>query len=243
MRKIIIVLIVSVSVLASCAANDKKETTLSQKAVQESSISTPLTSKQTAEEQVPAKKEDEQQEERIVPGKAENITEQKTDKPDTVNKNSENNPPKTPQSTLSSRSARTPQISGSQEFKSTIMSALELLNNNAPDYSPLVIDYLVEIREGDHSGVQVETGVFTVGRNTYRTQNAVWLASIIVHDAVHVKLFKEGKTYHGKEGESAAIKVQREVLIELDAPQSYLEHLDGSLESSYWEVPFIERDW
>lgn len=233
MRKLLIIILVSASVMTSCASSkNNNEADIGNKSVPEYStiLEDPADDPPEQQKQESAKEE-----------YGDRATEQEKEK---TAENAKGELKKAKDKLqVNSTEVISPQLSGSAEFKNKIMQALDLLKSRAHEFYPLAADYLTEIKEGDHSGVLVETGVFTIGRNTYQNQDAIWLASIIIHDAVHVKLYQEGKVYHGKEGERKANTVQRAVLIELDAPQSYLDHLDKSLESSYWEVPYEQRQW
>lgn len=142
-----------------------------------------------------------------------------------------------------SRSQGTPRVTGSAAFKASVNKALMLLQEKAPEHANKVSTYLQEIRESDHSGVIVQTGVFNLGRNTVTGQDTYWLASVIVHDAYHAELYQRGQDYAGKEAEAQCIAVQKTVLKKMGAAESYQTHLDQILESNYWEVPFEQRNW
>ncbi|MFZ5754951.1 MAG: hypothetical protein ACOY3J_12020 [Bacillota bacterium] len=134
-------------------------------------------------------------------------------------------------------------VAGSSSFKSKINQSLALLHKKTPYYGAKVDKYLKEIRESNHSGVKVETGVFHLGKGTINNQDIVWLASVIVHDAYHVELYKKGKPYAGREAEAACIREQKKFLQAVDAPAHYFTYLDKVLESNYWEIPFENRTW
>ena len=143
----------------------------------------------------------------------------------------------------SSRSQGTPRVTGSSDFTLNVNKALEKLKDKAPEHYGKVVTYLKEIRESDHSGVIVQTGVFHLGRNTVNAQDTYWLASVIVHDAYHTELYKKGQDYAGKEAETQCIIVQKAALKKMGAADSYQTHLDQVLQSNYWEVPFENRNW
>lgn len=149
----------------------------------------------------------------------------------------------TKKSSSSSRSQGSLKVTGSQDFSANVDKALDLLNDKAPLYARKVKAYLTEIRESDHSGVIVQTGVFHLGKNTVKAQDTYWLASVIVHDAYHAELYQKGQEYTGKIGEARCIEVQKEALLEMGAPDHYQTHLDQILQSNYWDVPFDQRKW
>lgn len=142
-----------------------------------------------------------------------------------------------------SRSQGTPRVTGSSDFTLSVNQALGKLKDKAPEHYNKVVTYLKEIRESDHSGVIVQTGVFHLGRNTVNGQDTYWLASVIVHDAYHAELYKKGQDYAGKEAEAQCINVQKAALKKMGAADSYQTHLDQVLQSNYWEVPFENRNW
>jgi len=134
-------------------------------------------------------------------------------------------------------------ITGSASFRSRVGEALDLLAKKAPAFAKKVDTYLTEIRESDHSGVEVQTGVFHLGKNTVNNQDSYWLASVIVHDAYHAELYQKGQDYTGKTAEARCIEEQKDVLLAMGAPDSYQVHLNQVLESNYWDVPFENRNW
>lgn len=134
-------------------------------------------------------------------------------------------------------------VTGSSGFTERVNKALSVLENKAPEYARKVTGYLKEIRESDHSGVIVQTGVFHLGRNTVTNNDTYWIASVIVHDAFHAELHSKGLDYAGEEAEAKCIEVQKAALKKMGASESYQSHLDQILNSNYWKVPFENRNW
>jgi hypothetical protein len=136
-----------------------------------------------------------------------------------------------------------PAVSGSTVFTDKINSALALLAAQAPGHYREVCAYLATISEGEHSGVDVYNRNFVVGNGTAAAADSFWLASVIVHDAHHVRMYSEGKTFAGEAAERECIEVQKRALLEMEAPRQHIEHLDTVTATGYWEVPYDNRNW
>jgi|GEM_PF-6922654 len=134
-------------------------------------------------------------------------------------------------------------VNGSATFRDKVGSALELLAATAPGHYREVSLYLTAISEGEHSGVDVVQRNFIIGRGTAKTADLFWLASIIVHDAHHTRMYAEGRVFAGEAAERECIEVQKTALLAMAAPEYYIEHLNQVIETAYWEVPYGDRNW
>ena len=145
-------------------------------------------------------------------------------------------------------------IFGADEFVTQVESALQLLEERAPDALERVrqgIARIVSVPAG--SGMDVFTKTFQVGWVTAfapgfdAPQQVIWLAGTIVHDACHSNLYAEGRVYYGKEGELTCLREQLEVLDLIDDEtffSNYIEELiEGAddPENQYWNDP--NRHW
>jgi len=139
---------------------------------------------------------------------------------------------------------RQPRIVGSFEYEQVIRQALmRLYRFDREDYH-LVGYYLSEIRESEHSGVDVFTGTFYNKLANFSDQNLViWEAGDMVHDATHCYLYKNGYEFAGKEAEEYCCKVQRRCLERLGAPKFMIDYISKVSSTEYWEIPFEERNW
>lgn len=117
-----------------------------------------------------------------------------------------------------------PMIQGSDDFKQRTHEALAILPT---ENSSLVGCWLQAILEGPSSsggsGVDVDTGVFhATGDHAFAYPDpqisTIFYASIIVHDAVHVRDYWQGRPFSGADGELSALQVQLEVLQTLGSP-------------------------
>lgn len=117
-----------------------------------------------------------------------------------------------------------PTIDGSGAFWERTLQAFALL---PPDYYSIVVCWLRTIRQ-DHgnSRVDVVEGTFFVNddlafglddNQPYLSQ--VFYAASLVHDAVHVREYWQGRPFYGRDGELTALQVQLEVQKALAAPQ------------------------
>ncbi len=117
-----------------------------------------------------------------------------------------------------------PAIEGSGTFWERTSQALALL---PPDYYSIVVCWLQAIRQdAGNSRVDVVEGTFFVNDDLAFGLDAnepyvseVYYASSLVHDAVHVREYWQGRPSYGRDGELAALQVQLEVLQALAAPQ------------------------
>ena len=121
-----------------------------------------------------------------------------------------------------------PAIDGSSTFWERTSQALALL---PPDYYSIVVCWLQTIRQDTgKSRVNVVDGTFFVNdvlafgldaSESYVSE--VYYASSLVHDAVHVREYWQGRPSYGRDGELTALHVQLEVLQALAAPPSMVD--------------------
>jgi len=136
-----------------------------------------------------------------------------------------------------------PVIQGSDDFKQRTREALAILPT---ENSSLVGCWLQAILEGPSSsggsGVDVDTGVYhATGDHAFAYPDpqisTIFYASSIVHDAVHVRDYWQGRPSSGADGELSALQVQLEVLQALGSPPWMIactqEIVDNIHDSSY----------
>ena len=128
------------------------------------------------------------------------------------------------------------EVRGGTAFRARTREALELLR-----LSPLfgaARDQIAVIRQGRRSGMKAwaDRPTFTVGKATW-SHSVVWYAGAIAHDAYHAKLYcdaKDGKrgkepdndAWTGVEAEKRCLAFQRQVLLELNADEKIIAHID-----------------
>jgi len=73
--------------------------------------------------------------------------------------------------------------------------------------------------------------------------NSKWYAAGLVHEAVHVREYRNNRPYYGRDGELSALTVQLEVLKVLNAPQSMTGQIEDIIKNiddpayQYWNTP------
>ena len=97
------------------------------------------------------------------------------------------------------------------------------------------------------------TKTYRVGRQTafapgYPTsEQIVWLAGTIVHDACHSNLYRAGEEFTGKAAEITCLERQLEALNLIDDKDSFAKYVKGLIEGAddpnnqYWNDP--NRHW
>jgi len=145
---------------------------------------------------------------------------------------------------LNKRISRQPRVVGSPYYQQVIQQALmRLYRFDREDYH-LVGYYLSEIRESDHSGVIVFTGIFYNKLANFSGQNLIiWEAGDMVHDATHCYLYKNKYEFAGEEAEKYCCRVQKRCLERLGAPSFMVDYIEKAASSDYWDIPFDQRSW
>jgi len=138
------------------------------------------------------------------------------------------------------------QLVGSDSFKGKVTESMELLYEQSYEHFALVNGTLSKIQAGQRSGAEVWTRTFVIGPSSQNT-DVYWLASIIVHDTVHVVQYLEQRTYFGKEAELEALRVQLACLQALNAPEYHISRIQQILDdpdnNNYWDVDYNDRNW
>lgn len=144
-------------------------------------------------------------------------------------------------------------VIGDDAFTAHTSAALTLLAQEAPNGHAQVVAYIEIIEAVDAgSGMDVFTRTYLVGQETAYApgfspdEQVVWYAGTIVHDSCHSRLYSEGRTYTGRDGELACMFDQLGALESMDNDffESYVQGLiDGvdDPENAYWNDP--DRHW
>lgn len=138
----------------------------------------------------------------------------------------------------------------SEEFKTKIQQALDLLKEKAAVHYTSVTANVNKIRADDTSGTLVRRGVVDIARPTFDSP-LEWLASVLVHEARHVSLFRENQEHSGKEAELECNRVQLEALRLTNAPLYLIvgllaengEHFDRNGDGKYTRRDDKLRTW
>ena len=113
---------------------------------------------------------------------------------------------------------------GTDIFKPKIQKCLDRLSKEAAQYKTWLDTYNLSIRPAAHSGANFKDDAIDIARATFDASET-WLASVIIHEAIHFWQYRSGKYKAGSEAESEANKYQLAVLRHLKAPQSEITHM------------------
>lgn len=141
-------------------------------------------------------------------------------------------------------------IEGDGRFTANIQNALDIIRTQTPSTYGIVLRYIGIIRQGASSGMWawLTPPTFVVGTATY-TASSTWLASAIVHDAIHSRQYHQHRARYGlpvphdvwggMEAEMEALLIQIEFLRQIGAPAHEIDHA----ESMYGEIWWDDTPW
>ena len=146
------------------------------------------------------------------------------------------------------------EVRGSDDFKAWTQEALTLIKTKAPDaYAEVIASVNVIESVSAGSGMVVLEKRYKVGDETAhvpgyeRTQQLIWFAGTIVHDAHHSTLCGMAQIYSGKDAEVACLKVQKAALLKFETSSYFSNYLQGLIDGAddpvnqYWNNP--NRHW
>lgn len=148
----------------------------------------------------------------------------------------------TPAASVTAPAAGQPAVEGSQAFANRVGDAERLLQSRALSYWAEVRRSLAVIREGQSTYTSPSTGVTVIGPAN-AASGPYWLAAILVHEAWHVKQYREGRPYSGTAAEEEATLAMRQALIAMRAPQYLIDYAGGVTRTQWWNVPAAQRRW
>lgn len=112
------------------------------------------------------------------------------------------------------------------EFAPKIQRCLRLLREKAGAYSTWLDCYNLKIRAAAASGANFADGAIDIERNTFN-QSDTWLASVIIHEAVHFWQYRSGNYQAGDVAEQDANRYQLGVLQLVGAPANEITHMQS----------------
>lgn len=132
----------------------------------------------------------------------------------------------TPVTTMSEVTFEGIRVVGEDEFREATLLALRELKGKSSFQQ--IQPYIAVIREGKKSGMRAfdKEPTFEVGLSTWRHSTA-WYASAIVHDGHHSELYHHNLPWTGTESEKKCLALQKQALVELQAPISYVQYVDA----------------
>jgi len=142
-------------------------------------------------------------------------------------------------------------VLGSDTFRQRTSSALDRLPD---EFRALVHCWLKSILErgvdgnSSRNGTWVTVGMFYAGNSASEYDfdpdyRAEWYAAGLVHEAVHVREYRNGRPSGGGDGELTSLTVQLEVLKALNAPRSMTGQIETIIKNiddpayQYWITP------
>ncbi len=109
------------------------------------------------------------------------------------------------------------------EFKPKIDKCLKLLETKAALYHGWLGQMGVKIRAFSKSGAAVTQNAVDIARGTFDASET-WLASVLVHETIHIWQYRSKKNYYGQAAEQECNNYQLGVLRLIGAPQSEITY-------------------
>jgi hypothetical protein len=104
------------------------------------------------------------------------------------------------------------------EFKPKIEKCLKLLETKAGTYHGWMGQMGVKIRAFSKTGAAITENTVDIARGTF-VASETWLASVLLHETIHIWQYRAKKKYYGQEAEQEANKYQLCVLRLIGASQ------------------------
>ena len=112
------------------------------------------------------------------------------------------------------------------EFTAKIRRCLDCLRTNAGAYSTWLDSYNLTIRAAARSGANFADDAIDIAPATFNSTET-WLASVLIHEAIHFWQYRGGTYQAGVVAEREANRYQLGVLQLLRAPQSEISHMQS----------------
>jgi hypothetical protein len=109
-------------------------------------------------------------------------------------------------------------------FAPKILLCLIRLARDASQYKVWLDKYNLTIRPAERSGANFADHAIDIARPTFDASET-WLASVLIHEAIHFWQYKSGHYQAGEVAESEANLYQLGVLRLLGAPQAEITHM------------------
>lgn len=109
-------------------------------------------------------------------------------------------------------------------FKEKIQKCLDLLKNKANAYHVWLLKYNLKIRAAERSGANFADDAIDIACATFNASET-WLASVLIHEAIHFWQYRSDKYEAGTVAETEANKYQLGVLRLVGAPQGEITHM------------------
>lgn len=110
------------------------------------------------------------------------------------------------------------------EFRPKINRCLGLLKKDANQYYLWLLKYNLSVRPAKRSGANFQDAAIDIARSTFDASDT-WLASVLIHEAIHFWQYRAGHYKAGTPAETEANRYQLGVLQLLKAPQAEITHM------------------
>ena len=109
-------------------------------------------------------------------------------------------------------------------FKPKVQRCLDLLKVKANAYYIWLLKYNLKVRAAERSGANFKDAAIDIAADTFKASDT-WLASVLIHEAIHFWQYRDGHYQAGTVAEQEANKYQLGVLQLLGAPQGEITHM------------------
>jgi hypothetical protein len=109
-------------------------------------------------------------------------------------------------------------------FQPKIQKCLTLLEKDASAYYTWLLKYNLKVRSAERSGANFKDAAIDIAQSTFDASET-WLASVLIHEAIHFWQYRTKKYESGEVAELEANKYQLGVLQLLKAPQGEITYM------------------
>ena len=113
---------------------------------------------------------------------------------------------------------------GLDVFRPKVQNCLNRLTRDAGQYKTWLDKYNLSIRPAARSGANFQDDAIDIARTTFDASET-WLASVLIHEAIHFWQYRSGHYQAGTVAEREANEYQLYVLRLLHAPQAEITHM------------------
>ena len=109
-------------------------------------------------------------------------------------------------------------------FQPKVQRCLDLLSTKASAYYAWLLRYNLKVRAAEKSGANFQNAAIDIALSTFKASDT-WLASVLIHEAIHFWQYRAGHYKAGTVAEQEANRYQLGVLQLLGAPQAEITHM------------------
>jgi hypothetical protein len=109
-------------------------------------------------------------------------------------------------------------------FQPKVQRCLNLLNTKASAYYTWLLKYNLKVRAAQRSGANFQDAAIDIASDTFNASDT-WLASVLIHEAIHFWQYRDGHYQAGTVAEQEANRYQLGVLQLVGAPQGEITYM------------------